>query len=342
MDVPAAAAATTKPLDNDPEPEDEDEVVFVSECRAPSLPPPLPTLAAATATAATATAAGATVSDVFSYRNHTHAAHTNSHLVDDDEVTFVTQTKTAHPPANRTIPFHNAAHFNSHVLQPGSALLQPNTAYHMNPFPAPQQRMALPNFNQLMPIAGASGRWQAVSAPSAPRYHQRSNYTRSVDPRFGKMPELELRDQATEEAATPAELNVELMPHQKRGLCWMRKREQVKSPSAPIYDTQCRGGILADDQGLGKTLTTISLLYAHPPADGSRWRTLIVCPKSLVNQWKKELESRVHKDMVKKIHVYHGGKKAVSPDQLLKCDVVITTYGTLRYGLSRTSARYWN
>lgn len=53
---------------------------------------------------------------------------------------------------------------------------------------------------------------------------------------------------------------MELLPHQKRGLAWMLHREQAAGkPAVP-------GGLLADDQGLGKTVTTIALLLSHPPS----------------------------------------------------------------------------
>jgi SNF2 family DNA or RNA helicase len=50
-------------------------------------------------------------------------------------------------------------------------------------------------------------------------------------------------------------LNIPLLKHQRLALAWMCRREQSRRVS---------GGILADDQGLGKTVTTISLILAHP------------------------------------------------------------------------------
>ena len=52
---------------------------------------------------------------------------------------------------------------------------------------------------------------------------------------------------------------VDLLLHQKRALAWMLHREEegVK-PAVP-------GGLLADDQGLGKTVTAIALILSHPP-----------------------------------------------------------------------------
>lgn len=46
-----------------------------------------------------------------------------------------------------------------------------------------------------------------------------------------------------------------MLKHQKLALAWMCRREQSRRVS---------GGILADDQGLGKTITTIALILAHP------------------------------------------------------------------------------
>lgn len=51
-------------------------------------------------------------------------------------------------------------------------------------------------------------------------------------------------------------MTVSLMPHQRLSLCWMVKQEQ---------DGFLHGGILADDQGLGKLITTIALILTHKP-----------------------------------------------------------------------------
>lgn len=71
-------------------------------------------------------------------------------------------------------------------------------------------------------------------------------------------------DFAEESEALQGSMTVELLPHQKRALAWMQHREQpgTKPPVA--------GGLLADDQGLGKTVTAIALLLKHPPDEG--WR----------------------------------------------------------------------
>ena len=48
------------------------------------------------------------------------------------------------------------------------------------------------------------------------------------------------------------------------------------------------GGILADEMGLGKTLQTIALFLSEKE-EGSRKPSLVVCPASLVYNWKEEL-----------------------------------------------------
>lgn len=47
------------------------------------------------------------------------------------------------------------------------------------------------------------------------------------------------------------------MPHQRAGLAWMLRREQV---------SELRGGMLCDEQGLGKTLQALSLIASAPQA----------------------------------------------------------------------------
>lgn len=54
-------------------------------------------------------------------------------------------------------------------------------------------------------------------------------------------------------------MTVELKSYQKRALAWMQHREEADA-KPPVA-----GGLLADDQGLGKTVTAIALLLKHPP-----------------------------------------------------------------------------
>jgi SNF2 family DNA or RNA helicase len=134
---------------------------------------------------------------------------------------------------------------------------------------------------------------------------------------------------ASSEFETPPALTVPLMVHQKRALHWMIRREITTQPAC-----HPNGGILADDQGFGKTLSAISLLLTNtPPADesGNRtpWGTLIVTPLSLVSQWEQELSDRIAEPYRPKVCIHHGPSRTKNPYDLVKYDVVLTTYSIL-------------
>lgn len=75
------------------------------------------------------------------------------------------------------------------------------------------------------------------------------------------------------------------------------------------------GGILAMDVGLGKTICILAL-YEH-----SKKKTLIVCPLTLIDQWKSEIQKFLPDETISE---YHGKKKNMSGN------IVLTTYGTVR------------
>ncbi|KAG8420568.1 hypothetical protein J3459_010975 [Metarhizium acridum] len=93
-----------------------------------------------------------------------------------------------------------------------------------------------------------------------------------------------------------------------------------------------KGGILADDMGLGKTISTLSLMLSNRST--SRPKTnLIIGPLSLIRQWEEELQKKTKLAHRFTVYVYHG--KKTTTDELLKHDVVLTTYGTLAQELKR-------
>ncbi len=81
----------------------------------------------------------------------------------------------------------------------------------------------------------------------------------------------------------PLSLKPVMRGYQKEGFLWLKTLRENGF-----------GGILADDMGLGKTLQVISLLLMeqHEWKSGEKEcrRSLIVCPASLVYNWKRELE----------------------------------------------------
>ncbi|XP_022724463.1 helicase-like transcription factor CHR28 isoform X2 [Durio zibethinus] len=74
---------------------------------------------------------------------------------------------------------------------------------------------------------------------------------------------LQVLSQPKSEASPPdGVLTVPLLRHQRIALSWMTQKEKA--------GLHCLGGILADDQGLGKTVSTIALiLMERPPSSGA-------------------------------------------------------------------------
>lgn len=116
-----------------------------------------------------------------------------------------------------------------------------------------------------------------------------------------------------------AEGLVQLWRHTSRGLYWNLASGFV-SQSPPKLSS---GGILADDMGLGKTLQIISLILAGGPGS-----TLIIAPVSVMSNWKQQIERHVKADQAPSVLIYHGDKKMIAED-LMRYDVVITSYGRL-------------
>lgn len=156
-----------------------------------------------------------------------------------------------------------------------------------------------------------------------------------------------------DESPQPQGVRTALMAHQRQALQWMLWREEQEAP----------GGILADAMGLGKTLTMLSLVEqqrsrdkAHKLAakiksndktDGKndsetaapappRGGTLVVCPLSLLHQWEEEVQRHLPGQW--QVHVHHGRNRTVDPEELARCDLVVTTYDTISSDWARVDA----
>ncbi|KAI5464047.1 SNF2 family N-terminal domain-containing protein [Mariannaea sp. PMI_226] len=121
---------------------------------------------------------------------------------------------------------------------------------------------------------------------------------------------------------TPAGLKRPLYPHQELAVAWMKKMEQGTN----------HGGILADDMGLGKTISTLALLLANPATTRPK-TNLIVGPVALMRQWQEEILTKTKLSHRLSVIIHHNKKS--TPEELLKYDVVLTTYGTLASELKR-------
>ncbi|GIF05253.1 DEAD/DEAH box helicase [Actinoplanes siamensis] len=118
---------------------------------------------------------------------------------------------------------------------------------------------------------------------------------------------------------TPEGFQGTLRPYQERGLSWLHFLSRLGL-----------GGILADDMGLGKTAQTLSLLLTERAGTGPGEipPTLLVCPMSLITNWRKEA-ARFAPAL--RVYVHHGATRQRGDEFLAAvgaADLVLTTYGT--------------
>ncbi len=114
------------------------------------------------------------------------------------------------------------------------------------------------------------------------------------------------------EVDEPPGLKATLRHYQRRGLGWL----------SALCDAGI-GGCLADDMGLGKTIQIIALHLAQ--ADKGKGPTLVVCPTSVVANWKKEFE-RFAPGV--DVHRYQGAHRRL--DSITATSVIITSYQLMR------------
>jgi SNF2 family DNA or RNA helicase len=149
-------------------------------------------------------------------------------------------------------------------------------------------------------------------------------------------------------APMPESLNLQLRPYQRLGAGWLWH----------LYRHQL-GGILADEMGLGKTLQALGLLSAvvHSPRSGATrspspsastsssnasstataefCTALVVCPASLLENWRRECV-RFAPEL--RVFVHHGAHRLTSAPEFARHDLVITSYGTVARDQSLFSA----
>jgi len=121
-----------------------------------------------------------------------------------------------------------------------------------------------------------------------------------------------------------------LRPYQVTGISWMAFLRQFGL-----------GACLADDMGLGKTIEFISLLLYLQDKKQLNGPSLLVCPMSVVNNWKREVE-RFAPSL--RIMVHHGQGRDTG-DKLIrnakKQDIVITTYSLAHRDVEHLSRIDW-
>ena len=96
-----------------------------------------------------------------------------------------------------------------------------------------------------------------------------------------------------------------------------------------------RGGMIADQMGLGKTITCLSIiLKQRSKREHGNGGTLVVCPVSLVGQWYKEAIRRLGGSL--RVYKYYGSSRKRDPEVLRSYDIIITTYGVVSSDVSFT------
>ncbi|MCA9518086.1 MAG: DEAD/DEAH box helicase, partial [Myxococcales bacterium] len=129
----------------------------------------------------------------------------------------------------------------------------------------------------------------------------------------------------------PGSLRAELRPYQQRGYAWLVSVTGVGF-----------GACLADDMGLGKTIQLLSLV-AHIGGREPGARFLVVCPTSVIGNWRREIERFV--PHVRSI-IHHGAARPATLSELRqRMDgqdkrapaVIITSYALARRDLELLS-----
>ena len=129
-------------------------------------------------------------------------------------------------------------------------------------------------------------------------------------------------------ASLPDGFEATLRPYQQQGVDWLQ-----------FLRGAGLGGVLADDMGLGKTVQTLAHLAIEKAAGRLDRPSLIVCPTSLVPNWRMEAE-RFAPGL--KVLALHGAARKDHFDKIAAHDVVLTTYPLLTRDHPVLTAQEWH
>lgn len=122
-------------------------------------------------------------------------------------------------------------------------------------------------------------------------------------------------------------LNAKLFEYQSIGYNWLSFMKR----------NNC-GCILADEMGLGKTLQIITLMGSEYEKN-KNVHFLIVAPMSLLENWRREIE-KFYPSLQTMVH--HGNTRTGFYSELLKYNVVITAYTSVKRDLSMLNMINWD
>ena len=122
----------------------------------------------------------------------------------------------------------------------------------------------------------------------------------------------------------------ELRPYQLKGLSWLS-----------WLSTLGLGGCLADDMGLGKTIQALALLKARI-IRGEKDPVLLICPTSVIENWRREAE-RFVPDLSVLIH--HGTRRLKGEnfaETARSKDLVVSSYALLHRDVDTFKTTDWS
>ena len=123
------------------------------------------------------------------------------------------------------------------------------------------------------------------------------------------------------------DLIIEPYPYQVIGIEWLTSQKKLG----------LKGAILGDVMGLGKTLQAIGFITKN--VNTGLQNNLVICPATLVDNWKKEI-ARFSPKL--KVLIHFGKFRSGIPSGLINYDVVITSYDALVADHAILRAINWN
>ena len=137
--------------------------------------------------------------------------------------------------------------------------------------------------------------------------------------------------EALPEVEQPATFHGTLRPYQVQGLSWLEFLGQFRL-----------GACLADDMGLGKTIQVLALLLRLQERGELERPFLLICPTSVVGNWRKEAE-RFAPSL--RVLVHHGLDRhegEAFEREATRHDLVVSTYSLVHRDLAQLQAVQWD